>query len=76
MLKFHFFQVHLKVNQSVSIFLEQEMFFVYISQAGAYSPFAGTPRLEPKHETAHTLILTAIQSPIGPLEVISGSRQT
>ncbi len=45
--------------------------FVYIRQARAYYPFAGTPSLEPKHETyTHTQILTAIQPPLGLLEVI------
>jgi hypothetical protein len=64
--------------QSVSIFWDQD---TVIRQAGAYYPFAGTPSLEPKHETythtdTHTQFLPASQPPIGPLEVISGSRQT
>jgi hypothetical protein len=42
--------------------------FFYVRQAGAYSPFAGAPSLEHKHETcSHTQILSNIQPPIGPL---------
>jgi hypothetical protein len=41
-----------------------------------YYPFAGTPSLEPKYETyTHTQILTTMQPPTGPVEVISGSRE-
>jgi hypothetical protein len=42
--------------QSVSIFLDQDMFLVNIRQAVVYYSFTGIPRLEPKHETdTHTL---------------------
>jgi hypothetical protein len=42
------------------MFLDQDMFILNIRQAGAYYPFAGTPSLEPKHET-YTHIAPATQ---------------
>ncbi len=66
----------------VSPFFWTRIFFVYIRWAWAYYPFAETPSLESKHEHTHThththtQILTALQPPIGPLEIISWSRQT
>jgi hypothetical protein len=80
----HFFQIFkipilstLKDQSKCLSFFGPGYFFVYIREAGAYYPIAGTPSLEPKHETCtHTQILTSIQPPIGPLEVISRSRQT
>ncbi len=61
----------------MSWFFGPGTFFVYVRQAVEHYPYAGTPSLEPKHETyTHTQILTAIQPPIGPVEVISGSSQT
>jgi hypothetical protein len=80
-LSIHIFKVPLlstiKGQSKCLQFFLSEYFFVCIRQAGDYYPFAGTPSLESKHETyTHTEILTAIQPPIGPLEVISGSKQT
>jgi hypothetical protein len=37
--------------QIVFTFLDQDLFIVNISWAGAYYLYAGTPSLEPKHET-------------------------
>jgi hypothetical protein len=65
----------LKANQSVFIFLDQDIVFVYSRQAGDYYPLQGLQVWNPnmKH-IQEILILTTIQPPVGPLEVISGSR--
>ncbi len=53
-------------DQSKCLHFLPGYFFVYLRQAEAYYPFAGTPSLEPKHEThTHTQILTAFQTSIG-----------
>ncbi len=41
--------------QIVSTFLDQDLFIVNISWAGAYYLYTGTPSLEPKHEKIKVL---------------------
>jgi hypothetical protein len=48
---------------------------VHIRRSWAYYLFAWTPSLEPTMKHTHTQAQQASQPAIGPLEVISGSRQ-
>ncbi len=69
------FLVPLKANQSVSLFLDQDIFFVYI-RLGLVILLQGVQICNPNMKHTHTQILTVIQPPIAQLDVISGFRQT
>jgi hypothetical protein len=48
---FQIFKIQVLTTIKVSPFFWTRIFLVYSRQAGDYYPFAGTPSLEPKHET-------------------------